>query len=172
MHISVLVFMCTCTCACPQTATHLCMSTDENAVRHACLIASLFTWSGMTANYSTANLSACLTAWQMEMLVPHFNQSHPRAPWCAPPTEAEVLSYIIRDLARGRPGDKKLISWCHIMYSPHTPVILCVSGLMCWVSLGSARMLTLTAAACKTLVNVYLACSSCIYRSHLRSTGK
>ena len=39
----------------------------------------------MTANYTTANLSACLTAWRMELLVPHFNQSHPRALWCAPP---------------------------------------------------------------------------------------
>lgn len=72
------------------------MSADENAVRHACLIAVLFTWSGMTTNYTTANLSACVTAWQMELLVSHFNQSHPQALWCALPKEAEVLSYIIR----------------------------------------------------------------------------
>lgn len=91
------------------------MSADEYGVRHACLIAVLFTWSTMTVNYTTANLSACLTAWQMELLVPHFNQSHPQALWCALPKEAEVLSYIIRNLAHGRPGDKKLISWCHIM---------------------------------------------------------
>lgn len=70
----------------------------------------------MDENYTTTNLSACLTAWQMELLVPHFNQSHPPALWCELPREAEVLSYIIRkNLAHGRPADKKLISWCHIM---------------------------------------------------------
>lgn len=88
--------MCVHVPVCASTPMHLCMSADENAVRHACLIAILFTWSSMTANYTTANLSACLTAWQMELLVPHFNQSHLQALWCALPKEAEVLSYIIR----------------------------------------------------------------------------
>lgn len=75
---------------------HLGMAADENSVHYACLIGALFTWSSMTVNYTKANLFACLTAWQMELLVPHFNQSHPQALWCELPKEAEVLSYIIR----------------------------------------------------------------------------
>lgn len=69
---------------------HLSMLADENAVCHACLIAVLFTSSSMTTNYTTANLSACLTAWQMELLVPHSNQSHPQDLWCAPVKQPEV----------------------------------------------------------------------------------